>query len=513
MKRICALVLCAALLSGCQTEKQPYIPTGDGLYVDATTTRPIQDPAAKEQRLRLAWDPTQSLNPYQTGSTTQRLLFNLLYQGLFAVDAQYQVHPILCKQYRVSKDMTTYTFYLEKATFADGFVLTAEDVAASLLAAKESPVYSGRFHQMQDVVVTEDGGVTVVMAIPYENLPLLLDVPIVKAEEVNAESPMGTGPYTMRSDAENRILMRRDNWWCRAEMPVTAGYITLVQASTPTQLRDAFEFGQIDMVCTDPGLENYVDFRCDYELWDCESGYFLYLACYEKSKVFSNAKVRAALACAIDRDQLVTDYYRQFAYSAVLPASPESPWYEQKQADAFDYAPEKLQQAVEEAGMTDAAITLLVNQADGRRIRVAKAIAEMLKAAGLKVTVSALRDTEDSQAYTNALKNGKYDLHLGQTKLSANMDLTQFFHKEGKLNFGGLSDVVCDSLCQEAMANSGNYYSLHRAVMTDGMLCPILFKGYAIYTSRGTFESLEPARDALLFYTLGKSMDSCKMEN
>ena len=513
MKKILALLLCAVLLSGCQTEKQPYIPTGDGLYVESTTTLPYQDPVTKEQRLCLAWDSNQSLNPYQTGSSTQRLLFNLMYQGLFAVDAQYAVHPILCKQYRISKDMTTYTFYLEAATFADGTLLTAQDVAASLLAAKESPVYSGRFQQMVDARAEEDGAVTVVMAIPYENLPLLLDVPIVKAEEVDAESPMGTGPYEMRADAENRMLLRRENWWCRANMPATAGYITLVKASTPTELRDAFEFGLIDLVCTDPGSESYVDFRCDYELWDCESGYFLYLACYEKSKVFSNVKVRAALTYAINRNLLVTEYYQQFAYGATLPASPESPWYDQQQASAYDYAPEKLQQAVEDAGLTGSTITLLVNQADGRRIRVAKEIAAMLKGAGLVVTISALRDTEDNMAYTNALKNGKYDLHLGQTKLSPNMDLTQFFANKGSLSFGGLTDVVCESLCQEAMANIGNYYSLHKAVLADAMLCPVLFKGYAIYASRGTFETLEPARDAILFYSLGKSMDACKLKD
>ena len=131
----------------------------------------------------------------------------------------------------------------------------------------------------------------------------------------------------------------------------------------------------------------------------------------------------------------------------------------------------------------------------------------MLNACGLQVTVSALGGTSS----TNALSKGNYDLHLGQTKLSSNMDLTPFFSTEGSLSFGSLSDPICYSLCQEAMANFGNYYSLHRTVMDDGMLCPILFRSYAIYVERGVIDTLYPAKDNLLFYTLGKSMEQCQL--
>jgi len=140
---------------------------------------------------------------------------------------------------------------------------------------------------------------------------------------------------------------------------------------------------------------------------------------------------------------------------------------------------------------------------------VARAIAAMLKECGLVVTISAL----GGEQYTKALSDGNFDLHLGQSKLTANMDLTAFFATDGTLNYGGLSDVVCYSLCQEAMGNAGNYYSLHRTVMNSGMLCPILFRSYAIYVARGAVDDLTPARDNLLFYTLGKDMESCKLDN
>ena len=152
MKRQIAMILWIVLMlgivTGCQVEKTPYIPTGNGLYQENDGTTPSKPQTTMEQELTLAYDSAQSLNPYQTGSVTNKLLFSLLYQPLFSLDEDYNVHPILCKEYRVSKDMKTYTFYPEAATFSDGTVLTAQDVAASLLQAKESPVYQGRFLEM-----------------------------------------------------------------------------------------------------------------------------------------------------------------------------------------------------------------------------------------------------------------------------------------------------------------------------------------------------------------------------
>ena len=137
------------------------------------------------------------------------------------------------------------------------------------------------------------------------------------------------------------------------------------------------------------------------------------------------------------------------------------------------------------------------------RTRAARAIAEMLNACGLKATTSEL----SGDAYTKALTKGNYDLHLGQTTLSANMDLSAFYSGTGALNFSGLSDAAILMVCQEALANSGNYYTLHQMVMDDAMLCPILFRSYAIYTERGLFDELNPSKDNLFFYHLGKTLE------
>ena len=508
MKRICAFLLIMALMAGIlsacsEPPEQVYLPIGDDqLWGDTVTpTTPVT-----EQKLSLPYFPDRGLNPYQTTDYVNQNLFSLVYQGLFAVDADYNVYPVLCQRYTVSKDMKTYTFYPAAATFPDGEPLTAADVAASLKTAMESDAYSGRFACVKSISETDDGGVAVVLSTPYENFPLLLDVPILKKSQQKEARPLGTGPYLYERYEERLRLRRRSDWWCSARLPVTAEHIELVEGENPSQLRDEFEFNGLGLVTADPGSASYVDYHSDYELWDCENGIFLYLGCNSKSKVLSNQAVRTALTRAIDRDLLVESYYHGFANSAVLPASPKSPVYSQSLAQKYDYDPQELTKAVTEAGLVGTEVKLLVNSDDSIRLRVARHIAQMLSESGLVVRTSEL----NTEKYRKALESKSFDLYLGQTRLSANMDLSAFFDSEGSLSYGGMSTPALYGLCLDALANSGNYYTLHQKVLEDGKLIPILFRTYAIYAQRGAFTELTPARDQVFFYHLGRTLEDAR---
>ena len=102
MKRIGALLLCAALLlTGCGVGGgDPYQPTGDALYWEDATV-PDQTQATKE-RLIIPYYPDRPLNPYECSDPNNKALLSLIYQGLFALDQDYQAWPILCQSYQVS---------------------------------------------------------------------------------------------------------------------------------------------------------------------------------------------------------------------------------------------------------------------------------------------------------------------------------------------------------------------------------------------------------------------------
>jgi hypothetical protein len=49
--------------------------------------------------------------------------------------------------------------------------------------------------------------------------------------------------------------------------------------------------------------------------------------------------------------------------------------------------------------------------------------------------------------------------------------------------------------------------------MDDGRLCPILFRSYAVYATRGLLTGLTPARDSVFYYSLGRSMENALLPN
>ena len=166
-----ALLLGAGVFSGCSSDSEPYVPTGNALVYEGQEVLPTQPTEAENQDLVLAYYPDRPLNPYKTADFTNRTLFSLIYQGLFTTDSNYNTEPLLVRSYTMSEDMRTYTFYIDNATFSDGTRLTIHDVLASLQAAMESNVYNARFSHVREMEISSDGGLVFRLNTSMENLP------------------------------------------------------------------------------------------------------------------------------------------------------------------------------------------------------------------------------------------------------------------------------------------------------------------------------------------------------
>ena len=510
MKKWIALLLCLSMalgLLGCVPEDREYVPSGGQLIMDS----PVEDgtaptEAVPEQELTLTIYTDRSTNPFTCNDYTNRALFSLIYQGLFAVNSAYEAEPVLCGKYQVSQDGLMYTFYLdEDATFSDGTRVEPEDVIASYYAAKDSDFYGGRFTHIEGFWA-DGSAIFFTLNVLMEDLPILLDIPIVKASEVNAAAPLGTGPYTLHSTITSAYLRRVGSWWCadKTDLVVTADSIPLVAAENPAQIRDNFEFYDLDLVCANPCSDLYADFRCDYELWDCENGEMIFLACNVAHRDFlQNSSLRSILTYGIDRNTIIEKYYQGFARAVTLPASTYFPWYSEGLAAKYEYDPEKFTEALPNVSTPSRPLVLLVNGDDTLRLQAAREIANQLTALGLSTTVNA----QDHESFLEHIYAGNYDLYLGSTRLSANMDLSAFYKSGGGLSYNGIANSSLYQLCLDALENHGNYYNLHQEVAEDGRIIPLIFCGYAIYATRGVLSDLDPARDNVFHYSIGKTME------
>ena len=513
MKKIIALLLCLSMLlcafAGCGNDgDEAYVPTGDALVMEGQDPNSVGPQKEEDpQEFSLAYYPERGLNPLTCNDYTNRVIFSLIYQNLFNVKSDYSVEPILCSGYRVSSNYRIWTFLLdENASFSDGTPLTAEDVLATYQAAKAEGYYAGRFSNVHEMEISEDGGIRFYLTTAYENLPQLLDIPILKAEEVAHEKPLGSGPYILNDSLAGTQLVRNPVWWCNdLEFVVKAKAIPLVEAKNPAQIRDQFEFYDVGLVLADPCSDMYADFRCDYELWDVDNGIMMYIGCNVRWVEFlEDTTLRAMLTYGINREKIVADNFDGYAQAVTLPADPSSPYYSKSLAARYAYDPEKFLAFLARYGKTEDPIRLLVNADDSVRLRIAHQIANNFTELGLPFEVVEM----NSARFQQEIYNANYDLYLGMTKLSSNMDLSPFFAPYGNLSRNGVADTTLYSLCQESLANQGNYYNLHKAVADDGRIIPVAMFGYAIYATRGVLTDLTPSRDNVFAYSLGKTMDS-----
>ncbi|MBR6414017.1 MAG: hypothetical protein IKS21_05330 [Oscillospiraceae bacterium] len=503
LKRLLFILLLLCLLVGCAV--QP---------AEETTAEPEQTQTHEfnlNQQTRqtpkgfgLAYVEEYGFNPYACTCITNRPVFSLVYESLFVLNNRFQPEPVLCDRFAVSEDGKTCLFTLcEGVTFSDGTALTAKDVVASLNAARDSAYYGSRFSKVGQFIARDERTVEITLTRAYENLPLLLDVPVVKAGTVTAERPLGTGPYAFAEDGTRLCLRRNRSWWQDNRAPVEYDTILLTAAKDPTAVRDSFEFGDTALVCVDLNAPNAVGYRCDYELWDGPTTSFQYLGFNLNGGAFYKRELRAAVTHLMDRETLIASVYKGFGEATCLPCPPNSPFYDSTLAQDYAYDPEAFGVALREAAIpADYTATLLVSSAEPSRTELARRIAETLTQAGLRTDVK----TVDEETYRNRLSAGSFDLFIGEVRLSGNLDLTEFFRAYGSLCYGGIRSANMEQLCYDALENSGNCYDLYRGIMENGYFCPLMFKSCAVMANRGVVGSLQPAVDYIFHVPGGRSL-------
>ena len=495
MKKLIALCLALTLLCGCNVDNME--PTKDSSPTEETEETTTAPAVVKERdEFGLSYLPEFGLNPLTCTATVNRALFSLMYESLFVVSNQFRAEPVLCESFRVSDDGMTYRFTLvEGVRFSDGTPLTAEDVKESIKAARQSTLYKARLKNINYVRSEEDGTLTIGLDMPSDNFCLMLDIPVLKVDTIAEQYPIGSGPYVKRGES-----LEKNTYWWQSEIPaVSDEVIPLTATETTNELRDDFEFGSTDLIYCDPNSPAAVGYRCDYEVWEAPTTIMHYIGFNLGSGYFAVDAIRTAVTYAVDRDEIANVVYGGFAQPSVLPCSPSSDLYDRQLSQQYDHAPTKLRAAINNSGIMSKSEYanhvgyFLVCNEDPKRVDAAEMIAQALNDAGLNIVVT----EKNRKDYEKALENGDYDLYYGEVRLTANFDLTSFFSKNGKLSYGHIDSTGLATLCTEALANSGSYVDLCSQIMSEGKLCPVVFKSYAVYVTRGMISSITPAVDFL----------------
>lgn len=247
--------------------------------------------------------------------------------------------PSLAHRWEVSEDGRTYTFTLvENATFSEGTQLTAEGVVANIerwaqLGRTPLTRMTQPFHQLFGTVQLAENSssnplVTSWSAPSNTSLKITLSRPsrsflkaltqptfgLVLPRSIGADgyltsTPIGTGAFMLSSwDGSTAVLTRNTAY--RGEIPDLAAIEFLTIPDAEKRYYNLLE-GSIDAY-DQVALKDYVPLALDgYPVQSRDPYAIAYLGINLSHPAFDDARVRQALARAIDRAAIVEAYYPQ----------------------------------------------------------------------------------------------------------------------------------------------------------------------------------------------------------
>jgi peptide/nickel transport system substrate-binding protein len=398
-------LLALAILSGCALDPPPP-PTPTPL---PPTPTPL--PRGGNLTIRLAAD-VPDLRPWQPRSRGEEQITALLYNGLTRLDAKLQPQPDLATSWDASQDGRLITFTLRPdVSWHDGKPFSAEDAAYTLSALRElSPTTAllsdiGKIAQVEAptsstlvISLTERAAsIFADLAVPILPKHLLIGKNIATLDFWTA--PVGTGPFQFgeRQPGASVTLLANKRFY-RGE-PLLDRVALL--ASDPQVAAAALKDGRLLLAelpwaagatisQTIPGIQAGA-----YP----ENGYYFVAFNTRTGRPFADARVRAALATAIDMPKLVRDVTGGQGLPIATSIAPGS-WADimppptttvdlDRAGTLLDEAGWKLTDAGairQQAGVTLTA-QLYVRGDDQRRVRAAELIAQAAQRIGMNISI------------------------------------------------------------------------------------------------------------------------------
>ena len=399
-------------------------------------------------------DPDQ-LDPHTTTSSFAFTVLENVYDTLVQPGDDLTPEPALAESWEISDDLLTWTFTLrDGVTFHDGSPLTSADVVASFERIAEEGANAFRLGAIEAYDAPDD--LTVVMEL-NRPAPNLLDqigafkgMAIAPAAAIEAgtlgDEPIGTGPFAFVSfsPGDNVVLEANADHW--GEGPFLDGIDFRVIPDESVKVTN-LETGEVDWIDSVPPQQlDQLAADDQIVLGRVAGNDYWYLSLNNNREPFDDPNVRRAIAFALDIDT-ITEAAKFDAATPNETAIPETSfWY-------FDYAPfgqdlDEAQRLLDEAGVDDLTIDLMVTSEFPETVTSAQVIASQLAEIGIDVEIR----TEDFSTWLADQGDGEFDAFaLGWL---GNIDPDDFYyaqhHSTGGFNFQGFADDEVDELLDAA---------------------------------------------------------------
>jgi peptide/nickel transport system substrate-binding protein len=284
---------------------------------------------------------------------------SLIFDYLLARDEKLNVAPSLAERWEVP-DPLTYIFHLHHGVrFHDGRSLTARDVKwtfDSLLTGNIRSTRAGAYRLVDHIDAPDDFTVIFKMKEPDAALPWNLSegavgiVPYGSGEEMS-RNPVGSGPFKFVSAEMDRevVIERNDDYWGEKAKLARVRFAVVPDATTQAlELRK----GSADVAINASYSPDTVIVLQGEKNLAIERGAgtrLAYLGFNVRDPILKDARVRQAIAYALDRKPMIDYLWRGQAQPARSVLPPQS-WAYDGDVPAYDHDPAKASQLLDAAG-------------------------------------------------------------------------------------------------------------------------------------------------------------------
>ena len=256
----------------------------------------------------------QKLDPQVATNFLDVQALGLVYDTLVKFDQQLQIVPDLATSWSFSSDRLTLTFQLRQGVkFDDGHTFSSADVVATVQRLKDPKTGAAAASYLASVQsVQADGPDAVSFKLSHPDMSILsgltstnlamLSASAIQANTVSTQ-PDGTGPFEFVNWTPNDSFTVKANpgWWGGT---VSLGSVKISTIPSEQSIASALQAGTVQLgLLTQPQIATHLP--SSYPVQKVLDLTYRALMLQDKSGPLANVNNRLAMACAIDRTQVL----------------------------------------------------------------------------------------------------------------------------------------------------------------------------------------------------------------
>lgn len=468
-----------------------------------------------------------NLIPYLASDSASQEVAALLYTAPLEYDKDWNIVKLAAESWEVEEDGTFMRFKLrEGLKWQDGAPLTADDVTFTykLMVNPSTPTaYAADFLNIAEYKQTGPLSFEVRYDAPYARSAITWMHPILPkhilegqniASTPFARNPVGAGPFKLKSwETGSRVVLEANDLYFKGRPYIDEVVYRIIPDLTTIFLEA--KAGKIDFLGLTP--QQYLrqtsgpDWDKNWKKYKYLAPGYTFLGFNLTSPLFADERVRQALSYAVNRESVIKGALMGMGEPTIGPYKPGT-WVYNTAITPYAYDPERAKALLAEAGWTPGedgvlvnsdgrrfSFTILVNQGNEERVKVATIIQREFQAVGVECSI---RTVEWAAFLKEFVNKGNYDALILAWNILDDPDIFDVWHSsaisENGLNFVHYANSEVDALLEKAhitvdRAERKVLYDRFQEILHKEQPYLFLYVPYSLPMVQARFRGIEPA--------------------